>query len=102
LKSYKEFRLFDFSGSLCFSNEGLIQIIAEGGGILHDINLERCKQITDLGLMGFRRFGKISMGCKRLNLSTLKIHDSSMTWLAEGCQKLEYLDLTNTITITDR
>jgi len=101
LKLYKEFRTFDFSGSRCFSNEGLIQLIAEGGGILHDINLERCKQITDLGLMGFRRFGKVSMACKKLNVSTLKIHDSSMTWLAEGCQKLEYLDLTDTISITD-
>ncbi|GMI18112.1 hypothetical protein TrLO_g1534 [Triparma laevis f. longispina] len=101
LKSNRNLRNIDFSGSRCFSNEALIQLLSEGGGVLTDITLERCTQINDLGLMGLRRFGKASMNLKTLQVSGLPIHDSSMTWISEGCKKLEVLDLQHTHGITD-
>ena len=100
-KVNKNLRAIDFSGSRCFSNEALIQLLSDGGGALTDITLTRCTQINDLGLMGLRRFGSASTNCKNLRISGLPIHDSSMTWIAEGCGKLESLDLRHTHGITD-
>ena len=58
-KVNKNLRAIDFSGSRCFSNESLIQLLGDGGGVLTDITLTGCTQINDLGLMGLRRFGKV-------------------------------------------
>ena len=82
-KTYKRMRSVDFSGSRCFSNEALIKLLMDGG-ILTDITLSRCKQINDLGLIGLRRHGTASTNLKNLRISTLPIHDSSMTWISEG------------------
>lgn len=101
LKMYKTLRAINFSGSRCFGNEALIQLLSDGGGVLTDIDLTRCIQINDLGLMGLRRFGNSTTRCKNLRVSTLPIHDSSMTWIAEGCKELELLDLQDTKSITD-
>jgi len=99
-KTYKRMRAVDFSGSRCFSNEALIKLLMDGG-VLTDITLNRCRQINDLGLIGFRRHGTASTHLKNLRVSTLPIHDSSMTWISEGCKQLELLDLTDTHGITD-
>ena len=101
LKVHKAFRLLDFSGSLCFSNEGLLSLLSEGGGVLASLSLDGCAQLTDLGMMGLRRFGTASTNLKRLSLRNVRVHDSSMTWLAEGCSKLDFLDLGDTKSVTD-
>ena len=47
------------------------------------------------------RLLQASTNCKNLRISGLPIHDSSMTWIAEGCKRLEFLDLQHTHGITD-
>jgi len=88
-KVQKNLRNVDFSGSRCFSNEALISLLADGGIVLDEINLTRCTQVNDLGMTGMCN----PKNCKVLKISKCCIHDETMSWIAEGCRKLEELDV---------
>lgn len=90
----------DFTGCKNISNEGLIRLLESEGGVIHHLDLSRCTQI-DLGLIGFRR-NHSSTYCRVLKLNeAVGICDSTMAWLAEGCGRLQKLDLSDCRTVTD-
>mmetsp|Transcript_16229 Transcript_16229/g.25324 ORF Transcript_16229/g.25324 Transcript_16229/m.25324 type:complete len:1372 (+) Transcript_16229:395-4510(+) len=96
----KLLRSLDFAGCREFSNEGLIRLLENEGGVIRNLDLSRCSQI-DLGLIGFRR-NHSSTNCRVLKLNGLVgICDSTMAWLAEGCGRLQVLDLSDCCTVSD-
>ena len=97
-KVNKNLRVVDFSGSRCFSNEALISLLADGGIVLQEVALTRCTQVNDLGLTGLCN----PKNLKVLRVSKCSIHDESMSWIAEGCKKLEVLDVEGSHTLTDQ
>ena len=90
----------NLAGCTRFSNESLISLLEHGGSVITKLDLSRCVQI-DLGLIGFRR-NFTSTSCLVLKLHGLTgICDATMSWLAEGCKKLQHLDLSSCRLITD-
>lgn len=58
-----------------FSNEGLLLLMQDGGGILTQLHLLGCTQVNELGLMGFRRTIK----------SYVSMLDLDLRYVVEGC-----------------
>ena len=80
----RQLRVLDMSGCRRFTDEGLLVLLQSAGGIVEELSLARCLQITNLGLMPLRgraHRGKLAV----LNLDGLtRPSDTSATWLAEG------------------
>ena len=101
LKLYRSIRVLDLSGSKHFSNESLLLLLQDGGGILQRVYLNGCTQVNELGLMGLRRTGKTSMDMIRLDLSNTVISSPALCWISEGCKRLAHLNLSGCKQITD-
>jgi len=101
LKLFRAMRVLDLSGSKSFSNECLLLLLQDGGGILQRIYLDRCTQLSELSLMGLRRTGQTSVDLIRLGVSNTFMSSAAVCWIAEGCKRLAHLNLKGCKQLTD-
>lgn len=93
---YNKLHTIDLSGCTNFTDEALMKMLEDDCfGCIRELDLCGCMQLK-MGLIGFRRKGKISTNCRKLGLcQTSLVSDSTLNWLAEGCLHLQSLDLSH-------
>ena len=91
----------DVSGCKHFSDESLLRLLDQGCRVLKELYLDRCHQISDLGLMGLKRRGNMLMEVRHLNVAHLNIHDSAVNWISEGCKFLRSINIEGSLHVTE-
>lgn len=86
----------DLSGSLDFTDEGLLALVTAGRSVLRDIDLSDCTQLSNLSLAGFR--GKMS-GLRSLQLA--RMNASSFDFIAETPKSVVKLNLAGNLLLND-
>jgi len=75
LRNSRKLRVLSLAGCSQFGNEALLDMLEHGGGVLKELDMSRCEQLDDLGLLGLKRAGNASMNLVKLNVSLNKVRD---------------------------
>lgn len=79
---------------------GLLALLS-AGGILQELDIHGCSQLSELCLMGLQRAVFTSTNLKSLDVQGMAIADIAFGWVAEGCKVLESLNISRCPLLTD-
>ncbi|CAN0017553.1 unnamed protein product [Ascophyllum nodosum] len=87
--------------SLRFTNEGLLAILSSVD-LLHSLDIHGCSQLSEVCLMGLERMTFKFTQLRTLNVRGMDIASIGLSWVAQGCNLLEQLDVSRCSLLTDQ
>ncbi|CAM9373052.1 unnamed protein product [Pylaiella littoralis] len=100
IKRRRKLQSLQLCRSLRFTDGGLLALLS-AGGILRELDIHGCSQLSELCLMGLQRATFTSTNLKSLDVQGMAIADIAFSWVAEGCKALESLNISRCPLLTD-
>jgi hypothetical protein len=98
IAKHRKLSIISLSGSRGFTDEALLDLCQSGSSIIAELSIDRCDQLTSLGLVQFQN--KMS-ALRKLNIGSLSVTTSPYFWIGIGCRNLINLSISSSNNLTD-
>lgn len=98
IQRFRKLEKIDLTGCPDIGDNGLLDFCVAGTGILTELSISNCRQLTTTALAGLRtKMPEL----KKLNISNMCLGNTIYEWLTEGCRYLTHLDVSNSPELDD-
>ena len=98
MQRFRQLNSVDLSRGLEYSDEGFLTVLGATPRLLTRLNMADCGNVTSLSMTALRTPMPALMF---LDVSNLKLMQSTFEWISEGCTNIETLIMANCTTLDD-